>query len=84
MKKASRYTRDILQHDPHHERAITNQKYFATLAEEEPNNFIDGEVEEYVDPSHAKYEQLCREADPIVSDLFTCIVVTCIRVHAFH
>lgn len=68
MKKASRYTRDVLQHDPYHERALANQKYFDTLANSEPDNYVDGEVEEDVDPHHAKYERLCRESDPIVSN----------------
>ncbi len=69
MKKAARYTRDLLQHDPYHERALANQKYFQSLANEDSDKFNDAEEEQYVDPEHAKYEQLCRgDTEPIVSN----------------
>ena len=69
LRKAARFTRDLLQHDPYHERALSNEKYFNQVASEEPDKFIDGEedIEEGVDSEHAKYEKLCREPQPIVS-----------------
>ena len=70
MKKAARYTRDLLQHDSYHERALANQKYFQSLANEDSDKFNDLEEQQYVDPEHAKYEQLCRgDTEPIVSNI---------------
>lgn len=69
FKKASRYTRDLLQHDPYHERALMNQKYFDSVAVDEPDKFVDGEEEVELDPEHARYEQLCREPQPIVRSI---------------
>ena len=69
LRKAARFTRDLLQHDPYHERALSNEKYFNQVASEEPDKFIDGEedIEEDVHPEYVKYEKLCRKPQPIVS-----------------
>ena len=70
MKRAAQYTRELLQYDPYHERAISNKNYFERLAVDEPDKFIDGEKEVEDDSERNKYEQLCREAKPLVSNLY--------------
>ena len=70
MKRAAQYTRELLQYDPYHERAISNKNYFERLAVDEPDKFIDGEKEVEDDSERNKYEQLCREAPPLVSNLY--------------
>lgn len=72
MKRAAQYTRELLQYDPYHERAINNKNYFERVAVDEPDKFIDGEKEVEDDSEHNKYEKLCREAPPLVSNLLYC------------
>ncbi|XP_019849479.1 PREDICTED: prolyl 4-hydroxylase subunit alpha-2-like isoform X2 [Amphimedon queenslandica] len=69
IKKASQYTRELLQHDPSHERAISNREYFNRVSREEPDKFVDHEGVLDDESEHAVYEKLCREPAPIPSHL---------------
>ena len=51
------------------------------MAIEEPDKFIDGEKEVEDDSERDKYEQLCREALPLVSNLYNIHVLYSARVY---
>lgn len=55
--------------DPAFPRARTNLDYFTQILENEPEKYDvpqSNVTKRSLDPEHERYEQLCRQADPIV------------------
>ena len=65
------YTRDLLQNVPSHQRALSNLAYFEKVQTDTPELYVDAEPQNVGpgDSEFEKYEALCREDKPIVSDV---------------
>ena len=76
--------------EPDHERSLSNMAYFERVRRENPEQFIDEELESMTDGSgrldyseRELYEATCREGKPLVRNsvpsVFSRLAMTCVR-----